>query len=162
MHGVVIIGDKPIIAAEALVGNCEIVGLADVNIKTSKETLIEDVQVVRVLNQDEARGNNFLVKNALKYMEEHYRENLHLQDVAEQVYISQWYLSKLLKHHTKQSFLEILNHIRTEEAKKLLRNSSLKIGDISEMVGFLSLAHFSRVFKQQTGMSAREYRNNLK
>ena len=94
-------------------------------------------------------------------MEQHYRENLHLQDVAEHVYISQWYLSKLLKHHTKQSFLEILNHIRIEEAKKLLKNSSLKIGDISEMVGYLSLPHFSRVFKQQTGMSAREYRNHL-
>ena len=105
--------------------------------------------------------NNFLVNNALKYMRAHYRENLHLYDVAEQVYISQWYLSKLLKQHTKQSFLDILNHIRIEEAKKLMLNSSLKIGDISEQVGYQSVQHFSRVFRQQTGMSAREYRNHL-
>lgn len=160
MRGVVIIGDTPSITEELLAGSCEIVGLADVNIKTSENMLLQDVQVVRVLSDDE-KNNNFLVNNALKYMKQHYRENLHLQDVAEQVYISQWYLSKLLKHHTKQSFLENLNWIRIEEAKRLLQNSSLKIGDISEMVGFLSLPHFSRVFKQQTGMSAREYRNNL-
>ena len=102
-----------------------------------------------------------MVNNALKYMKAHYQENLHLQDVAEQVYISQWYLSKLLKLHTKQSFLEILNQIRIEEAKKLMQNSSLKISDISEQVGFQSLQHFSRVFKRQTGMSAREYRNRI-
>lgn len=107
------------------------------------------------------RVNNFLVNSALKYIREHYQENIHLQDVAEQVYISQWYLSKLLKQHTKKSFLEILNDIRIEEAKKLMANSSLKIGDISERVGFQSLQHFSRVFKRQTGMSAREYRNHL-
>lgn len=105
--------------------------------------------------------NNFLVNSALKYMREHYQKNLHLEDVAEQVYISQWYLSKLLKLHTGHGFLEILNEIRIEEAKKLMQNSSLKISDISEQVGFLSVQHFSRVFKRQTGMSAREYRNHL-
>ncbi len=107
------------------------------------------------------KTNNFLVNNALKYMREHYQENLRLQDVAEQVYISQWYLSKLLKLHTGRGFPEILNEIRVEEAKRLMQNSSLKIGDISEQVGFLSLQHFSRVFKQQTGIPAREYRNHL-
>lgn len=107
-------------------------------------------------------ASSFLVNNALKYMQEHYREKLKLQDVAEQVYVSQWHLSKLLNRYQGQSFSDILNNIRIEKAKELLRDPSLRIGDIADMVGFLDMAHFSRVFKRQTGVSANEYRNSLK
>lgn len=45
--------------------------------------------------------------------------------------------------------------------KELLKDPSLRIGDVSEQVGFLDLAHFSRVFKKQEGVSANEYRNRV-
>ncbi len=111
---------------------------------------------------ENSEASSFLVNNALKYMEEHYREKLKLQDVADQVYVSQWHLSKLLNRYKQQSFSDILNNIRIEKAKELLRDPSLRIGDIADMVGFLDMAHFSRVFKRQTGVSANEFRNNLK
>ena len=101
----------------------------------------------------------FIVKNALAYIEENYREKLKLSDVADQIYVSQWHLSKLLNKHTGQNFSEILNTIRIEKAKELLKDPSLRIGDIAEDVGFLDVAHFSRVFKKQAGISANEYRN---
>ena len=101
----------------------------------------------------------FIVKNALAYIEENYREKLKLTDVADQIYVSQWHLSKLLNKHTGQNFSEILNTIRIEKAKELLKDPSLRIGDIAEEVGFLDVAHFSRVFKKQAGISANEYRN---
>ena len=101
----------------------------------------------------------FIVKNALAYIEENYREKLKLSDVADQIYVSQWHLSKLLNKHTGQNFSEILNTIRIEKAKELLKDPSLRIGDIAEEVGFLDVAHFSRVVKKQAGISANEYRN---
>lgn len=113
-------------------------------------------------DSEAAEASSFLVNNALKYMEEHYREKLKLQDVADQVYVSQWHLSKLLNRYKEQSFSDILNNIRIEKAKELLKDPSLRIGDIADMVGFLDMAHFSRVFKRQTGLSANEYRNSLK
>ncbi len=79
--------------------------------------------------------------------------------MAEKTYVSQWHLSKLLNKETGQTFSEILNGVRIEKAKELLKNSSLRIGDIAEDVGFVDLAHFSRVFKKVCGMSANEYRN---
>jgi len=99
------------------------------------------------------------VKNALRYMEEHYRERITLAEVADKIYVSQWHLSKLLNRHTGNSFSELLNHIRIEKAKELLKDPSKRIGDVSEDVGFLDVAHFSRVFKKQEGISANEYRN---
>lgn len=109
--------------------------------------------------RQESESGSFIVKNALKYMEENYSHKLTLCEVAEKTYVSQWHLSKLLNRYKEQSFSEILNHIRIEEAKKLLEDPALRIGDISEQVGFLDLAHFSRVFKKQAGISANEYRN---
>lgn len=109
----------------------------------------------------ESAAGSFIVNNALQYIEENYRSKLKLADVAEQVYVSQWHLSKLLNRYTGQSFSDILNNTRIEQAKKLLADPSLRIGDIADMVGFLDMAHFSRVFKKQTGISANEYRNKL-
>lgn len=114
---------------------------------------------------DEAADNeagSFVVNNAVAYIEKNYMNKLHLVDVADQVYVSQWHLSKLLNRYTGQSFSDLLNNVRIENAKKLLTDPALRIGDIAEMVGFLDVAHFSRVFKKQTGVSANEYRNTLR
>lgn len=109
----------------------------------------------------EAAAGRFIVNKALEYMHANYSHKMTLTDVAEHTYVSQWHLSKLLNRHTGQSFSELLNTIRIEEAKKLLVDPSLRIGDIAELVGFLDMAHFSRVFKKIMGISANEYRNQL-
>ncbi len=112
-------------------------------------------------DKKESASSSFIVKNALAYIEENYTQKLTLGEVAEKTYVSQWHLSKLLNRHTGQSFSDILNHVRIEHAKELLKDPALRIGDISEQVGFLDLAHFSRVFKKQEGVSANEYRNQI-
>ncbi|WP_270813886.1 response regulator transcription factor [Hungatella effluvii] len=111
-------------------------------------------------NSSEHNAGSFIVKTALKYMEENYTQKITLAEVAEKTYVSQWHLSKLLNGHTGKSFSELLNHIRIDEAKKLLKDPSLRIGDISEEVGFMDVAHFSKVFKKLEGISANEYRNS--
>lgn len=107
----------------------------------------------------EGSASSFIVKNALAYMEEHYNEKLTLGLVAEKTYVSQWHLSKLLNKQEGRNFSEILNQIRVEHAKTLLKEMQYRIVDISEMVGFSDVAHFSRVFKKLEGISANEYRN---
>ncbi|MDL2301669.1 response regulator [Lachnospiraceae bacterium OttesenSCG-928-D06] len=107
-------------------------------------------------------AGSFIVDNAIAYMEKNYLSKMTLAEVADQCYVSQWHLSKLLNKHGGQSFSDILNKIRIREAKKLLFNPALRIGDIAEMVGFLDMAHFSRVFKKLEGVSANEYRNGMK
>ena len=162
-------------AVESMVQNLQTKGILpektekkEKNAATEKENagVSEETTAETQNHETEEAENNeassFLVNNALKYMEEHYREKLKLQDVADQVYVSQWHLSKLLNRYKGQSFSDILNNIRIEKAKELLKDPSLRIGDIADMVGFLDMAHFSRVFKRQTGLSANEYRNSLK
>lgn len=106
-------------------------------------------------------AGSFIVNQALAFMEAHYSEKLTLQGVADQCYVSQWHLSKLLNRYAGKSFYDILNAVRIQKAKEFLSDPKLKIGDISEMVGYADTAHFARTFKKLEGMSANEYRNSL-
>ena len=121
----------------------------------------EDGKAVQEEPEETAAGS-FIAQNAVKYTEENYMEKLKLSDVADHVYVSQWHLSKILNQHVEKSFSDILNQTRIEKAKELLWEPSLRIGDIAEKVGFLDMAHFSRVFKKFTGLSANEFRNQMK
>lgn len=112
-------------------------------------------------NLPESAASSYIVKNAVSYIEEHYKDKLKLSDVADQVYVSQWHLSKLMNRYLGQNFSEILNGVRISQAKELLKDPALRIGDIADEVGFLDVAHFSRVFKKTVGISANEYRNQM-
>lgn len=109
----------------------------------------------------DTEASNFIVNNAIKYMEQNYPHKITLSEVAEKTYVSQWHLSKLLNRNVGLNFSEILNNVRIKEAQKLLCDPSLRIGDIAERVGFVDMAHFSRVFKKNIGISANEYRNKI-
>lgn len=104
-------------------------------------------------------ANSFLVRQAQGYIQEHYAERLSLQDVADHCYVSQWHLSKLLNRHLGQTFYDLLNSIRVQQAKRLMEDPSLRISEIAERVGYADTAHFSRVFKKLEGVSAGEWRN---
>ena len=108
---------------------------------------------------EENAAGSFIVRNALKYMEDHYSEKLTLSKVAEETFVSQWHLIKLLNRQEEKNFSEILNQIRVEHAKELMKEKAYRIADIAELVGFTDVAHFSRVFKKLEGISANEYRN---
>lgn len=111
------------------------------------------------LNHSEV-ASSFIVRQAVAYIEEHCTEKITLSDVADKCYVSQWHLSKLLNRHTEQNFYDLINGTRIAKAKQLLRDPSLRISEISELVGYSDTAHFSRVFKKQVGISANEYRNS--
>lgn len=112
-------------------------------------------------SESQQQAGNFLVKQAVAYIQEHYREKISLQEVADRCYISQWHLSKQLNRYVGKSFYDILNSVRIRAACDLLADPSLKIGEISELVGYADVAHFARTFKKLEGISANEYRNRL-
>ena len=105
-----------------------------------------------------SQANLFILKKALLFMLRESQRKLGLGDVAGHCYVSSWHLSKLLNQYTRRGFFEILNIIRVDRAKELLRGTDRKVQDISEEVGFQDVAHFSRIFKSYVGTSPKEYR----
>lgn len=105
------------------------------------------------------QASSFIVRRAVAYIEEHCSEKISLCEVADCCYVSQWHLSKLLAKYANQNFYDILNGARIARAKELMKNPAMRISEISEIVGYIDTAHFSRVFKKSEGISANEYRN---
>ena len=106
-------------------------------------------------------ARNFIVRQALDYMQAHCAERLTLGDVADHVYVSQWHLSKLINRQLNQSFFDILARMRVDRAKALLADSSLRIHAVAEQVGYVDVAHFSKSFKRLEGVTPGEYRDSL-
>lgn len=111
-------------------------------------------------SEKDSLKSKFLVSKALEIMKNNYTKDLSLKDVSDELYISTWYLSKLLKKETGSTFIDILNTIRIEEAKKLLLDPKFKVYEIASRVGYVDTAYFTRLFKKVTGMAPLEYKNS--
>lgn len=108
---------------------------------------------------DEGQKVKYLVRQAIDFMKLHYSEKIELQTVADHLYISTWYVCKLFKQELNTSFIEILNDIRIQEAKRLLLDTNKKIYEICEEVGYNDNPYFTKTFKKFTGKTPNQYRN---
>ena len=99
------------------------------------------------------------IQSAIAYMEQHFSEDIRLEDVARHVYLNPAYFSYLFKQTTGISFKEYLTNIRIEEARQLLIKTNSSIVDIALSCGFTSQSYFSRVFKAHTGFTPKSFRN---
>ena len=98
---------------------------------------------------------------ALKYIRENYNRNLTLENVAQQIYISPYYLSHMFREELGITFVEYLTMVRMEEAKKLLMDPSLSVVAVASQVGYEDASYFSKVFKKYVGVSPNRYRRNI-
>jgi two-component system response regulator YesN len=110
--------------------------------------------------ESQSPGKTRFVRQALRYIHEHYGESISLPHVAEQLYISPNYLSRIFSAEMGESFSRYLLNHRIEQAKKLLRETYDKVYEIAEKVGYSDVVHFSKLFKQLTDMTPNQYRNN--
>ncbi|WP_259391796.1 AraC family transcriptional regulator [Paenibacillus thiaminolyticus] len=93
----------------------------------------------------------------INFINENYSRRITLDSISRQFYISPSYLCKMFKDSTGFTLIEYVNNVRIKEARLLLRDTDAKMGDIAERVGFESLTHFGRIFKELTGCSPLKY-----
>lgn len=99
------------------------------------------------------------IYDIINYMNEHYMEDITLPVIAKKFFISVSSLTKSFKQITGFSFTEYLNNIRIKNAYSLLDSSHYTISEIAHKVGYNSITHFGRVFKELTGYTPSQYRN---
>ncbi len=103
-----------------------------------------------------------IVSQAVTYIEEHYAEDLNLENIANVVFVSPGYLSTIFKQVLQKNFVDYLTEVRIEKAKELLKNYHLKIYEISVLVGYKDEKYFSQIFKKGSGMTPNQYRDTIK
>ena len=105
----------------------------------------------------DAKHLDVLYKSVL-YIKANYMKKLTLEDVANHVYLSPAYLSKIFKDETGYNFNAYLNMVRIEESKKLLLGNTTDLVDIASLVGYEDQSYFSKVFKKLVGLSPGKFR----
>lgn len=94
------------------------------------------------------------------YIHTHYQENLTLEGLARESYMSPYYLSHQFKRITGYTVTHYIHQVRVRNCQFLLINSRNKITDIAMECGFVSFSQFNRVFRKFSGESPSEYRKN--
>ncbi|WP_068620883.1 response regulator [Paenibacillus tuaregi] len=101
------------------------------------------------------------MRKAFAYIEENYHRMLNMAMVSNYVSLNYSYFSEAFKAAAGESFVNYLKKVRIRHAKDKMNNSSLKLTEISRIVGFESTKQFTRVFKEIEGITPQEYRAKL-
>jgi AraC-like DNA-binding protein len=96
-----------------------------------------------------------------KTIDEHFRQNISLRDIAQSLHISQYHLSHVFKTQMEMTPCQYLAKIRVEEAKRLLSTSKVTINKIAKSVGMPNYNMFILHFKYYTNMTPSSYRRNI-
>ncbi|AIQ57468.1 response regulator transcription factor [Paenibacillus borealis] len=102
-----------------------------------------------------------LIRKVKELVAQRLDQEISLQYMAEQVHLNHQYLSVLFKSETGQNFTDYVSECRMNRAKQLLKETNLKIYEVAKLSGYLSSKHFMAVFKDYTGSTPTQYREQL-
>ncbi len=103
-------------------------------------------------------SENDMVGRVSQYMQDNMAQQITVQQLADLVYVSKSYLSRIFKRQTGMALNEYLQKLRIEAAKTILLSSGMNTGEVACTVGYHCPKYFYRVFVSNTGMSPREFR----
>lgn len=115
-------------------------------------------KMLRKAEENRRNESNRPIKEAQKYINEHYASAITLEEVSAIIGFNATYFSALFKKETGMNFLEYVTEVRIKAAKQLLSDSRKGILDISHEVGYSDFKHFTKQFKKVTGLTPSEYR----
>ncbi len=101
----------------------------------------------------ESVNKKYVVEQIVNYFEDHYAEKISLDQIAENMYLSPFYISRIFKSETGDAPIRHLINIRLEKAKELLEQGfGGSIQEIAIKVGYDDAYHFSKLFKKRYGI----------
>lgn len=106
----------------------------------------------------EVDKKSIFIKRAVEYIIKNYYKDISLEIVSKELYITPGYLSLLFKQEMGINFIDFIAGYRIEKAKELLKNSSLKNYEVSNMIGFRDEKYFSQIFKKYVGLTPSQYK----
>ncbi|TFE24645.1 response regulator transcription factor [Cohnella luojiensis] len=112
------------------------------------------------IRKSQSANRQFDVGDIKAYIDNHYYEDIKISMFTEKYYLSREYLMRLFKQHYGFGIHEYVQKVRMDKAKVLLDDPSLKIQDISSMLGYKDKNYFSKAFRNYYSVSPSEYREN--
>lgn len=109
------------------------------------------------LVEKEARGETAVIPQAIRYLTEHFREPLRLDDLAARFFISKSYLNRHFKAYTNATVYAYLMALRITHARRMLREGATA-AEAGRECGFSDYSTFYKAFKAQTGITPQEFK----
>jgi YesN/AraC family two-component response regulator len=92
------------------------------------------------------------------YIDKHYKENISLQDIADEMNMNHYYMAHVFKSTTGYSPMQYVIRRRIGEAQSYLLSTDKTVTEIAYIVGYNSASNFNNSFKKMVGMSPQRYR----
>lgn len=131
--------------------------LKPATISSVKELLIKLAGNGEEASRPEEEEYSGMVKEMIAIMEESYGMRLGLDTFADKFRLTPEYISNLFAKETKMTFSNYLKKVRIEKAKELILSTDMKIYEVACSVGYSDQKYFSKVFKEYTGVSAKQF-----
>lgn len=129
--------------------------MEDERARNIASTLSNEIQT----DNETVSQTDLVIEEVRKYIADNIgNEDLDVRSVAEHVYLNKDYLSRLFKARYNTSVKNYIVTTRINLASELLVNSSLSVSKIAMSCGYSHMAHFSKMFKLETGLTPNEYR----
>ena len=109
------------------------------------------------LVEKEARGETAVIPQVIRYLTEHFREPLRLDDLAARFFISKSYLNRHFKAYTNATVYAYLMALRITHARRMLREGATA-AEAGRECGFSDYSTFYKAFKAQTGITPQEFK----
>lgn len=105
-----------------------------------------------------------MVRNICRIVLQSSEKHITSKIIAEQMFLSQSYLSNIFREKTGISIVEYITMVKMERAKILFKNIEIKNYEVSDLLGYKDVEYFGKIFKKYTGMTPSEYKisNKLK
>jgi AraC-like DNA-binding protein len=98
----------------------------------------------------------------MEWVEQHFREELSLKQLASELHLSSYHISHLFQEHTGFTITDYMTARRLKEACLLLSTTSYSIRDIGQNIGLNSDSYFIQLFKKHIGVTPKQYRNTAR
>ena len=110
----------------------------------------------------ESVNRKHVVEKIIDYFEDHYADKISLDQIAENMYLSPFYISRIFKAETGDTPIRYLINVRLEHAWEILKEQKeLSIQEVAARVGYEDAYHFSKLFKKKFGISPSGVKKNV-
>ena len=130
------------------------------------ETMLRSRNVLQSDEPEESKENMTYVnkkkmEDAIDYVRKNYKKHIDMAEVSNHVSMNYTMFSSVFCKYTGMNFTVYLRKVRIDKAKKLLHNTDMKVKEICQEVGSDDMAHFTRLFKEETGKTPNAYRKEI-
>ena len=112
--------------------------------------------------KDSALGSQDFISRAIEYINRNITEDITIDGICSAVHTSKYYFCRQFKKATGLTVANYILKTRIVMAKNMLLSESMTVGEVSEKCGFSSISYFCRVFKEDVGVSPKQYKTQMK